>query len=320
MRIQPETKVYHFFSAALFPSVMIFALWLAWWMYQRDVALGNIVGIGSALAFCFIAVFERLMPFREKWNQGHDDIFTDILHNGLSSYASREIYRIIFLALFASLVGYLAAQNSHGIWQEVFGGLPLIVQLFLVAAIAEFGNYWVHRASHEVEFFWRFHSVHHSPKRLYWLNAGRDHPVSVFFFFVVASVPLILLGVPTEVLALFYVMEAVHGLFQHCNINVRLGPLNWLFSMAELHRWHHSTKISQANNNYGLTLIIWDVVFGTRYLPSRQGPEEIGIESIPNYPGSFVRQMIFPFVWRKHVNAETTETETARDAEQVLTP
>ena len=92
-------------------------------------------------------------------------------------------------------------------------------------------------------------------------------------------------------------VEAVHGLFQHANIDVRLGPLNWLFSMAELHRWHHSSRLAETNHNYGATLILWDVVFGTRYLPERSAPEVIGIPDIPNFPRGFLGQLAVPFRW-----------------------
>jgi sterol desaturase/sphingolipid hydroxylase (fatty acid hydroxylase superfamily) len=58
------------------------------------------------------------------------------------------------------------------------------------------------------------------------------------------------------------------GIFQHANVQLRLGPLNWFFSMAELHRWHHSRTVEEANHNYGQTISVWDWVFGTRYLPA----------------------------------------------------
>ena len=33
---------------------------------------------------------------------------------------------------------------------------------------------------HEVPWLWRFHATHHSAPRLYWLNAGRFHPLDLF--------------------------------------------------------------------------------------------------------------------------------------------
>ena len=64
-------------------------------------------------------------------------------------------------------------------------------------------------------------------------------------------------------LLLYTVWVSVHGLFQHCNVRLRLGPLNYIFSMCELHRWHHSLKLEEANSNYGNNILFWDLVFDT---------------------------------------------------------
>ena len=68
--------------------------------------------------------------------------------------------------------------------------------------------------------------------------------------------------------------------------------------MRRLHRWHHSKNIDEANNNYGANLIVWDIVFGTRFLPKdRQPPEEIGIETLPDFPQTYVGQFLSPIRW-----------------------
>ena len=92
--------------------------------------------------------------------------------------------------------------------------------------------------------------------------------------------------------------SAVHGAYQHANVPVRLGPLNWIFSMTELHRWHHSRRIEEANHNYGGNLAVWDVLFGTRWLPTdRDPPEDIGMEDLPGFPMGFRDNLAAPFRW-----------------------
>jgi len=111
-------------------------------------------------------------------------------------------------------------------------------------------------------------------------------------------VPLIVLGAPPEILALFSLWTAVHGMFQHANLDIRLGPLNWIFSMAELHRWHHSRLVDESNTNYGANVCFWDIVFGTRFLPAdREPPEEIGIADMPSFPRGFFEHLVAPFRW-----------------------
>ena len=75
---------------------------------------------------------------------------------------------------------------------------------------------------------------------------------------------------------------------------------SWIFSVGELHRWHHSTRMHEANRNYGNTFIIWDAVFGTRFLPSdRSRPEAVGIEGLAAFPQSLPAQFLAPFRWRR---------------------
>lgn len=90
---------------------------------------------------------------------------------------------------------------------------------------------------------WRFHAVHHSPNRLYWFNAGRFHPVEKFLFQIPELLPFILLNPSEEVLMLYLITNGIHGFFQHSNIAQNIGVLNYVFSMTELHRWHHSKVI-----------------------------------------------------------------------------
>jgi len=281
---------------SLFPLTMATALVVAWSGLHMNIEPAAIIGLASTFTLIVCVIFERVLPFKPHWNNSQGDVMTDILHNLINSYGFRELFKILLLAGLAPVVVYLALNYGFNVWPN---GLPLWLQVIIIAIIAEFGNYWAHRLSHETDFFWRFHCVHHSPIRLYWLNAGRDHPFGVLLFYVAGATPLILLGVPKEALCLYYVIEAVHGLFQHANINVRLGPLNWIFSMAELHRWHHSKVVKEANNNYGLTLIIWDIVFKTRFLPNRKAPNDIGIQDMPTFPKKFLNQMIVPFSWRR---------------------
>ena len=138
------------------------------------------------------------------------------------------------------------------------------------------------------------------------MNALRFHPVDFWLNGISSSLILILIGVPADVVAMFGLMNFAHGQLQHSNLQIKCGPLNWLFSMAELHRWHHSPYEQETNTNYGQTLIVWDIVFGTRFLPKDRLPgEHIGIDRLPNFPTGYWAQLISPFRWAK------TKTESA---------
>lgn len=294
----PAQSRWHWLTARLlFPAAVVTALATTFWGLQHGVQSSLLLGAISMTTWVFIAVMERYLPFRRDWNQSRGDIVTDLLHNLFSSYATIELVKIGLLALLLPLAAWASQQWGSPLWPQHW---PLLMQLALAAILIEFGCYWIHRASHELPWLWRFHAVHHSPERLYWLNAGRDHPLGAALT-TLASLPLaIVLGVPADCMTLYFVLQSVHGLFQHANLDVRLGPLNWVFSMAELHRWHHSKRIEEANHNYGLTLIVWDIVFGTRYFPGPQGPETIGIETRSEFPRGYLGQMLVPFRWQRY--------------------
>ena len=172
---------------------------------------------------------------------------------------------------------------------------PLVFQLLLALTIAEFGTYWRHRFFHEWHYGWRFHSVHHSSQRLYFLNATRFHFIDLCLAGLSSAIPLALFGATEEVVVLVAVFTGLHGYWQHANVRYKLGWLNWVVASAELHRWHHSTIIRHSNSNYGNNLIIWDVLFGTRILPTKaQDIENVGL-------GEF--QAVFPKTWRRHLLA-----------------
>jgi sterol desaturase/sphingolipid hydroxylase (fatty acid hydroxylase superfamily) len=68
--------------------------------------------------------------------------------------------------------------------------------------------------------------------------------------------------------------------------------------MAELHRWHHSRTERESNTNYGSNLILWDIVFGTRFLPAdREPPADIGIAGLSAFPMTWWQQLLSPFRW-----------------------
>ena len=84
-----------------------------------------------------------------------------------------------------------------------------------VGAVLDFSLYSVHWLSHRVRWLWRFHAIHHSARRLYWLNSTRMHPVDMASTLVISLAPLALLGAPAHVLALFDAFAITHLVLQN---------------------------------------------------------------------------------------------------------
>lgn len=253
------------------------------------------MGLTAAVVLALF-VLERVHPHARSWLHSRGDLRTDLVHNAVNFWIP-EVYTVLFVGVFTAVGARLSESVGANLWPSAW---PLLAQLLLALVIGELGTYWIHRLMHENAFLWRFHAPHHSAPRLYWLNAARFHPIDLFAQQFLALTPLVVLGADNRVIALHTLFTAIHGLFQHCNVDIRLGPLNWFFSMAELHRWHHSKRIEEANTNYGANIIWWDIVFGSRFLPrDREPPTEIGIESLPDFPASYWGHLTSPWRWKE---------------------
>lgn len=298
--LRPLNAVQHAFAVLGFPVSVVVTLGGAYvWMSAGHDPFLSILPFLFGF-FVFIAVAERVLPWHRTWLHSQGDLGTDI---GLyvTNLAIAAVFNPLVIIATAYLGAQLAAAVGIGLWPAE---APLLLQLALGLVVAEFVEYWFHRLLHEVPWLWRFHATHHSAPRLYWLNALRFHPIDLFVVGTLKLVPLALLGAGAPVFALVNLFSSVHGAYQHANVPVRIGPLNWIFSMTELHRWHHSKRIAESNHNYGGNLAVWDVVFGTRFLPADREPsDEIGMEGLPDFPMGYWDNLLAPFRWERVVAA-----------------
>ncbi|MFK8019812.1 MAG: sterol desaturase family protein [Pseudomonadales bacterium] len=277
----------------IFPIVIsaaLFSCWAGFALFGWSHLLASSVSI-LLFGFLTIPLLERLMPYREDWLQADDDTATDVVHLLVNNGLVTTLEKIALIAILLSLTAWLGERFDGSLWPHQW---PLLVQLFLMLLLAEFGRYWVHRAAHKVPVLWRLHAVHHSPNRLYFLNAGRFHPLEKLVFQLPEVVPFILLGTGIETITLYLTFNSIHGLFQHSNIRLKLGWLNYVFSMTELHRWHHSRDPAESDRNFGNNLIVWDLVFGTYFNPPGREVGVIGVQN-PAYPKAYLAQLLAPF-------------------------
>ncbi len=287
----------HVAQVLVFPAVLGGTLAAAMALMDGGMPAPVVVGLLGLAAMPVIVACEWALPARPKWNRSHGDVRTDLAHALVSSGITQQALRPVVDAGAVVVAAWLAGSLGAPLWPS---GWPALAQLALALVVAELPQYWLHRWEHEREWLWRFHAVHHSAPRLYFLNAARFHPVDLALVSFVGYFPLIALGCPESTIALFALFDAVFGLLQHGNVDARLGPLNRVFSMAEPHRWHHSRVLAEANTNYGSNLIVWDLVFGTFFLPrDRRMPAEIGIADMPAFPTGYLAQIAAPLRWKR---------------------
>ena len=144
-------------------------------------------------------------------------------------------------------------------------------------------------------FLWRFHAVHHSVTKLWIVNTGRFHFVDSVYKIVPSVGLLWALGAPLGVVIWLSAFTGFIGMLTHCNVEMRFGPLSWIFNTPELHRWHHSKDLREANRNYCENVMVWDLLFGTYFREShRRPPADIGIPEF--MPPRFIDQIMWPFL------------------------
>ncbi|MFM7509895.1 MAG: sterol desaturase family protein [Actinomycetota bacterium] len=175
----------------------------------------------------------------------------------------------------------------------------------------------LHHLGHRWGPAWRFHSVHHSPERLYWFNATRFHPVEMFVDMTLETLLVAGLGLSRDQHVGYEAVRGLYGQLQHCNLPVRSGALDHVWSTPDLHRWHHSTVYAEGDSNYGAITSIWDRVFRTFHRPEdRTGPERVGVGRMPDFPQDFVALQRAPFEWDRirERNAATWFDDESRTA------
>ncbi len=78
-----------------------------------------------------------------------------------------------------------------------------------------------------------------------------------------------------------------------------LGPImKKLFNSPEMHIWHHAYDLPKEKRygiNFGITLAIWDYLFGTAYVPHNGKNIRLGFPGVERFPDSFFGQIFYGF-------------------------
>jgi sterol desaturase/sphingolipid hydroxylase (fatty acid hydroxylase superfamily) len=273
-----------------YPFVMTLTFALFALMQAEGVPLVWSTYVPVVVAAAIVTALELKFPYRADWRPPAAEVRTDLGFMTIVQLAFPPL--VGFLFTYALIVPARALNLPVArLWPHTW---PVWLQAVLMILVVDLLRYWLHRAAHENDTLWRLHSVHHSVQQLYWLNTARFHLIEKALQMMLDSFPFLLMAVDPAVLALYYIAYATNGFFQHCNIDVRYGVLNYIVGSAETHRWHHSRIPRESNANYGNTVIVWDLLFGTWFLPRDSSVGALGLQD-PEYPKSFWPLMRAPF-------------------------
>lgn len=138
------------------------------------------------------------------------------------------------------------------------------ILIYIIAFIGiDFAGYWVHRWSHEINVFWNRHVIHHSSEEYNLSCALRQSVSEIFALFTFTYIPMALLGVPVDVIALVAPIHLFAQFWYHTRLIGKMGWLEYIIVTPSHHRVHHAINPKYMDKNYSQIFIIWDRIFGT---------------------------------------------------------
>lgn len=148
----------------------------------------------------------------------------------------------------------------------------LVVGVWVLCFIGyDLAYYWNHRLSHEINFLWAGHVVHHQSEEYNLTVALRQasfHSIFTWVFYL----PLALIGFSPIVMILNGQLNLIYQFWIHTKAIDKLP--RWfeaIFNTPSHHRVHHGINPKYIDKNHGGTLIVFDKWFGT-FEPESEEP------------------------------------------------
>ena len=102
-----------------------------------------------------------------------------------------------------------------------------------------------------------------------WLAGSRLHLLDVILTRGLTYVPIFVLGFSERALMVYVFIVAAQATFIHANVRWEFRSVRKLFATPAFHHWHHSAEREAIDKNFAVHTPIWDILFGTYYLPDR---------------------------------------------------
>jgi sterol desaturase/sphingolipid hydroxylase (fatty acid hydroxylase superfamily) len=228
----------------------------------------------------------------KKWpidpDLSHSDILADWKAVGITLVLSALVEpfsAVCAVAIVNAAGGGFIHLRTDGWWYAV--------SLIGFVLVADLYRYGMHRLSHAVPVLWAMHSFHHSAEALTFVTGARhywlERAIEGAFFPVLA----ILFKVPPDMVAVVGFIYFLPDGCAHLNVRFPLGrAITWLNS-PQWHRIHHSTQPEHFNRNFASLLPLWDILFGTAWIP--HGNEYPATGLVPGEKVGIVDSIIWPF-------------------------
>ncbi len=174
---------------------------------------------------------------------------------------------------------------------------PGWVQLLIFFILLDFLQWITHMLLHRIPLFWKFHQIHHSVKEMGFAAHFRFHWMENLLYKPLKTVGLMLLGgfEPEQAYIVHFVAITI-GHLNHANIKLHWGPLRYLINNPVMHLYHHAYHLPPERKygvNFGISLSVWDYLFGTHYVPESGGKIPLGFRGDEAVPQGFFPQLLY---------------------------
>jgi len=283
----PAIPAYPRIAYGLYPVVAAITVAGVALALTRNLNRNAVVGVLTVLTIVVCFAVERRHPLRAQWQMTRAMLVErDLPFIGLGFVVEQLAQTGI--ALIA------AATIPDGGFGPV-ARLPLAMQVVLGLIAFDLLWYGYHRAAHASARLWRVHGVHHAAPQVYLLMHPVFHPLDlVVSRFLISLVVFRFTGLTPDAAFVVIVVLNLQQTVSHLNVDVRVGPLNYVLIGTQTHRYHHSAEDS---GNFSSALALWDQVFGTFIYRPTELPDRLGLFAPTDYPDPrrFHATLAWPF-------------------------
>lgn len=246
------------------------------------------------LVSLFFLIIEWAKPWRINQARFRKDFWLDFFYMFFNFFLfSLIIYNAasdVVVNLFNDMLSTVGITNLVAF--EVMSW-PMWAHLLLGFFVRDFVQWWIHRLLHYVPFLWEFHKVHHSVEEMGFAAHLRFHWMETVVYRTIEYIPLALIGIGLRDFFIIHIFTLAVGHFNHSNLKLNLGALKYIFNNPQMHIWHHAYELPKEHPygvNFGLTLSIWDYLFGTAHIPHDGRDVKLGFPGMENFPKTFAGQ------------------------------
>jgi sterol desaturase/sphingolipid hydroxylase (fatty acid hydroxylase superfamily) len=287
----------------------LFSLKQVYWSFWKSVLISPWFYIGAPI----LLAMQVLWPVQKNVKHLGAALRVDFLY---------LLHMIPFYAITAPLFFSFLSQ----IYEQYFSIINLsalvhhipILEVILGILVIDFLGWMHHLVRHKVPVFWDFHAIHHSQSEMNPFTNDRVHPLDVFIARVIKFLPALFFTDAINVGLSYMVVHAFLDRLNHSNVRSNLGFLRYLLVTPQSHRVHHSKQKEHYDKNFGVTLSIWDFIFGTQVrdysvypetgVPDQNFPLEKESDlSLGKCIAVCIKQFVYPFkvAWQKTFYSST---------------